>query len=205
MNKRIYFDVESGSLADDQLARVMPEFKAPKNYKKPEAIEAYLAEAREEWRENAALSALTGRVLAIGILDQDGTQVLGVDNEADLITWFWDKVRNTGSDFVGFSIKHFDLPFLCQRSWILNVKIPVGLFNGRYFSDQFIDLQERWLCYHGTPKGNGLDAVVKACGGTGKTGNGKDFSKLWNSDRDAAIEYLKTDLRETAWLAERIL
>lgn len=205
MKNHIIFDIESGRIPDDQLQLVMPEFRAPSNYKKPEAIESYIAEAKLEWKENAALSALTGRVLAIGISDETGTTVAGVDDESDLLTWFWDKVRNNPVDFVGFSIKQFDLPFLCQRSWIKGVFIPGQVFNGRYFSGQFVDLQERWMCFGRNHTGQSLDAICKSCGLGGKAGNGKDFAKLWHLDRDAAIEYCKTDLRLTAALAERLL
>jgi hypothetical protein len=206
------FDIESVALPASELARVMPEFKAPGNYKKPEAIEAYLAEARAEWRDRAALSAISGRVLAIGIQYGPETRVWGVDSEADeadTLTLFWDKWRDSAAKdgagrWVGFCCKSFDLPFLIQRSWINSVSIPFGVMEGRYWSERIVDLQERWLRYGRDSKGCSLDAVAKALKVGAKNGSGKDFAALWNTDRDAAIGYLKNDLSLTAAVAIRL-
>ena len=39
-----------------------------------------------------------------------------------------------------------------------------------------------------------LDTISKHLGVGAKTGNGKDFAKLWIEDREKAIAYLRNDL-----------
>lgn len=209
----IIFDIETAPLPDDQLVKLMPEFSAPANYKESAKIDAYIAESREVWKKSAALSALTGRVLAIGIKAGPDTTVIGVDSEADMLTLFWDKwivsemqgcFEDGAQKWAGFCCKSFDLPFLIQRSWINRVRVPYDVMEGRYFSSRIIDLQERWLCFGRDSKGCSLDAVAKALGVGQKNGKGADFAALWNTNRDAAIAYLKNDLALTAAVAERL-
>src|SRR5688572_8585619 len=64
----ITFDIETAPLPDEQIAPFVPEFSAPSNYKDPEKIKAYIEGEKVKWLEQAALSPLTGRVVAIGIL-----------------------------------------------------------------------------------------------------------------------------------------
>jgi hypothetical protein len=63
------FDIETGPRSRAELAECVPTFEAPSNWKDPEKIRAHVAEKEAEWFQSAALSALTGRVLAIGYLD----------------------------------------------------------------------------------------------------------------------------------------
>lgn len=205
----IVFDVETAPLTNSELARVMPEFNAPKGWKDFEKIATYREEARREWLLNAALSAITGRVLAIGIRHGPDTKVIGVDSEADMLTLFWDYWNtSTTSDgagkWVGFCCRSFDVPFLVQRSWVNKVKVPHDIMEGRYITHRIVDLQERWLCFGRDSKGCSLDAVAKSLGVGQKNGKGSDFGALWNTDRDAAIGYLKNDLALTAAVAERL-
>ena len=118
------FGIETGPRSRAELAECVPTFEAPSNWKDSEKIRAYVAEKEAEWFQSAALSALTGRVLAIGYLDAV-TDELGYfasgDEAADLAA-FWHLVAPTGylnSDLIGFSSNRFDLPFLIRRSWHL--------------------------------------------------------------------------------------
>lgn len=201
-----YFDIETGPLPNEQLAKVMPTFTAPSNYKDLSKIETYIADAARAWMDRAALSALTGRVLAIGVMRGPDIRIIGVESESEMLAMFWNHWRDErlGSAYVGFCTKTFDLPFMFQRSVILQVPVPMNLFDGRYWNSRFIDLQERWLCFGRNSEGASLDSVCRACGLGQKTGKGVDFAGLWESNRDAAISYLKQDLRLAAALAERL-
>ncbi len=206
-NNMVVWDIESSALSPAELAAIEPEFKAPANYRDAAKIAAYIAESRASWRDRAALSALTGRVLAIGIRQGGESKIWGVESEADMLQLFWDRFSDDrlGEHYVGFSIKNFDLPFLVQRSFVKGIQVPYGVIEGRYWHHRFIDLQERWLCFGRESTGASLDAVCRACGLGVKTGSGADFSKLWSTDRDAAIAYLHRDLELCAKLAERLL
>lgn len=146
------FDIETGPVPEPELARVKPTFTANRSYKDPAKIAADLAEKEAAWRENAALSAVTGRVLAIGMIDAFGHTTIVHDSadEAMVIRRFWLELTNTSPPYRpaiwgGFGIFHFDLPFLIRRSWRLGLKIP-PIRNGRYWSEKFVDLREVWQC-----------------------------------------------------------
>lgn len=196
------FDVETSSLSDAELETVKPQFKAPSNYKDPLKVAAAIAEAEADWRASAALDAKTARILVIGLLQGTTFEFLIDDDEAEIVTEFW-KVWNSGERMVGFNCKEFDASMIFQRSIILGIAPPLELFAGRYWN-RFVDLQEIWNCYRRDTKGQSLDAVCRALKIGQKTGNGADFAKLFQTDLDAALEYLRNDLRLTAALAARL-
>lgn len=185
----------------------------------------------QEFVDKAALSATTGRVLAIGLLDagkgEEEIRILAHDNEnpdndlalgdeATALHKFWrlySKARATNANLVGCNIFDFDLPFLIRRSWMLGVDVPATVtVNRRYFDSIFVDLREVWLC--GQRGGNGgekssLDTIGRALGVGGKPDGvtGADFARLWfgtPEEKATAVEYLKNDLRVTAGAAGRM-
>ena len=208
----IIFDIETAPLPESELAALVPPFDPAEvktgNLKDPDKIAAKLAEAeanhRRDFFERAALDPLTGRVLAIGLLDQGGFRILDNDNEPAVLREFWSVCRGEMgrlNQLVGFNSLLFDLPFLIRRSWKHRVPVPVGLRRGRYWADQMIDLRDAWQMGDRQARGS-LDAIAKHLGIGAKTGNGADFAKLWQSDRAKAVEYLRNDLELTAKLAE---
>ena len=171
-----------------------------------------IAVAKEEhWLkfvERAALSAATGRVLAIGYLASESGKFAvdhGDGDELKLLKSFWAKYaecRQQQRKMVGHHRRAFDVPFLIRRSWILEVDVPVTVIEqGRYLDDIFADTESVWSC--GTRDSISLDDLSLALG-TGKKPdgvNGAMFHKLWfgtQDERAAAIEYLVNDLRLTA-------
>ena len=203
MNYNI-FDLESAPLSETEIARFMPEFQAPSNYKDPAKIAGHIAMQAREWIDQAALSALTGRVLCIGIASSETSQyVLDDEREEVTIGAFWNLFRQSAVVWVGWNCKHFDLPFLVRRSWHLGVQVPPDLYQGRYFSTKIIDLMELWGCgNHGDRLS--LDTAAKFMGVGAKNGDGADFSNLWATDRQKAYEYLKNDLVLTYALAQKM-
>lgn len=172
--------------------------------------EAYFVKAMNK----AALSAATGRVLAIGVLDTSitsGPNVAAVfsknEGEAKAIARFWqicDAARESKTNMVGLNIKKFDLPFLIQRSAILGVAFPNWIMERfRYFHPMFIDIMEAWNC--GNTNGyTSADTICRAMGLPGKNGNGKDFAQLLENDPATAVAYLKNDLAILVEPAKRL-
>lgn len=197
-----YFDVESSAQPDEQLARLKPEFKANRTLKDPDKITADLAAKEQAWKDDAALDAKYGMVLCIGLLDDEGVEFL-TGPEPNILKAFW-AIFEDGPRMVGFNIKGWDLPFLCQRSWILGIQVPQDLWNGRYWNLRFVDVLEQWCCFSNRFEGNSLAAVAKATGVGEKTGDGKDFSKLYSENRQAALDYCGLDLELTAKIASRL-
>ena len=168
------------------------------------------------WSEassKAALSAATGRVVAIGCKTSAKTAIdaIGDIPEGELLRRFWqlyEQLRKSDRNLVGFNSNEFDVPFLAQRSVVLGVPVPRSLIKqGRYLDEMFIDLRKVWS-FGAKPVGS-LDMVCRACGIPGKPEgvNGAMFADLYfcEETRAEAIEYLQNDLEMTFALAERLI
>ncbi len=199
--EQIVFDIETGGLPKDEILYLMPEFNAPSNYKDAEKIQAYKAKKEEEWLLDSALSALSGRVLAIGV------QKLGKpvefftdDDEVKLLSDFWNFYRqNASATFVGFNSNSFYIPFLVRRSWANKVIVP-NIFRGKFLSYNFVDLMQIWGC--GTAERVSLDTLAKFFGVGAKNGDGADFSSMWAINRESALRYLSNDVLLTRAVGE---
>lgn len=170
-------------------------------------------------RDRAALSPVTGQVLAIGCygVDTDKFGIAGVDKPEDerkVIADFWArflKCKQANRSLVGFNSNSFDLPFLVKRSWLLGIDVPSTLFSpdGKYLDRICIDLLARWKCgVWGSGDGVSikLGALARFFGVGDKTAgvSGADFGRLWREDRETAKAYLVNDLRITALCAQRM-
>jgi hypothetical protein len=224
-------------------AYVEPEAFDPKkvkvgNRKDPVAIEQYIADAKvkhaeaalsakaeydakraeyyQKAIEYAALSPLTGRILAIGLLYADGTEeILTAENneqEKAIITRFLSVYSehlagsnqlvgfNTGANFGG----GFDLSFVSRRAMKYGIDAS-ALRSNRGWGSSFVDLLDVWRCGDRTLYVD-LDTLCRFFGLDGKKGgDGAQFARLFREDRAAAISYLRNDLVETQRLAKKML
>ncbi|MCW1921292.1 ribonuclease H-like domain-containing protein [Luteolibacter arcticus] len=200
----VVFDIETGPRPVAELEALMPEFEAPANYKDPAKIAEAIEQKRAAWIEKAALSPLTGRVLAIGaLIDGEYLHAIqgdGFDSEAEIIGWFWTMIGNR-TILIGHNSNRFDLPFLFRRSWSLGI-LPPPRSNGRSFAGS-IDLMEAWQLGDRT-EFISLDTVAKFLGVGAKTGSGGQFADLLKFDVEAALRYLENDVMLTARVAERM-
>lgn len=156
----------------------------------------------------AALKALTGTVLAIGLL---GPKLKGIisGDEPTILLKFWEIFQeqvDRGNRMVGFNIFNFDLPFLVRRSWILGLSFPFRIVrDGRKWNSVFVDLFEEWrLGVYGEYVS--LNDMAKALGvGAKMEGvSGADFARLWAEDRAKAKAYLIRDLEITRACAAKL-
>jgi hypothetical protein len=219
MSRRIIVDIETGPLPDAEIERMLKPFDPADvktgNIKDPDKISAKIADAeakhRSDFFDRAALDPLTGRVVAIGVLRLDDTDVVEIvadEDESKLLRTFWDDVVKADmgrvNRLVGFNICRFDLSFLIRRSWAKRVAIPHGIRKGRYFTEEMIDLRDVWQCGDREAHGS-LDTISKFLGVGEKSGNGADFAELWATDRPKAVAYLENDIRLTAAIARVLL
>lgn len=209
MHKIAVFDVETRSANPDVLEVFKPEFTAPGNLKDPEKIRVAIAEKEREWRESAALSALTGEIVVIGWLCGGETKfITGMDSEKALLEDFWHLVKDhirSGGRIVGFNCHSFDWPYAIRRSFAHRVHVPMDVRQGRYFSDALVDIMDSWTCGSRDPRDRiSLDNLSKFLGVGKKNGEGKEFGHLWETDREKALAYLANDLQLTKACYEAI-
>ena len=241
------FDIETGPLPDDVLAKLCPPMESKPHPGKfdPESVKfgntkdqtkiaeklrnarhthdgevakyeggQKIAEAEHfnKFRGDAALSAATGHVVAIGVAAHGCVDILASAMEEETLNLWWTVVKKClkrNMPMVGFNTKGFDLPFLVRRSWIHNVPIPSGVRVGRYWSEQFIDLMEVWN--QGDRGYVKLDMLCAAFGLPGKVTevdgvevSGETFHILWETNRKVAEEYLRGDILLPCELARRM-
>jgi len=187
-------------------------------------------QAREAWlaglRDKAALRAETGEILAIGIdfgddaPDEKSPLILMADSleirddddgvvtgEKALLLEFWAIVDlYSHCSWVGHNSNAFDLDFIAKRSAVHGVTYPEHLLlDGRWLASRWLDTMQRW---HKVPGGGRikLDTLAKLFGIEGKPAgvDGSMFADLVKTDRKAAIDYLKSDLRITREVAARM-
>jgi hypothetical protein len=204
----LYFDIETAPLPESELSAMCPAFDASEvaigNTKDPQKIAEKIAEARRDhfpkFVSRAALSALTGRVCAIGLAyDEKPPQIIDSGDERKLLSDFFYHVRNSEGNVVGFNIQFFDIPFLTHRAWALGIPVPYQfqLRNDRFFGDWIVDLRNRWQMGDKQRRGK-LDEIARHLGIDGKTGDhGRDFHKLLHGtpeQRETALAYLRQDV-----------
>ena len=217
MSKLKLFDIETGPAPDSELAGVEPEFKAPGNYKDAEKIKANIAEQREKWKDDAALSPVTGRIVSIAFCDASDIgsfEEFGVadNSESQLIEEFFDRYSKSagGSSYklAGWNVKDFDLGFIIKRAWFLGIKVPFSLMptgtRKFYWPNNIIDLREIWGLAEYRPSGS-LDIVGRAFGLGSKQGHGSRFAKLYADPetRYKALEYQKSEMSICCGLCDR--
>lgn len=204
-------DIETGPLPEKDLVAVMPEFEAPSNYKDPQKIAEAIAKQRQKWIADAALSALTGQVLAVGLHTKNhGVEIFEGSGERDLIEAVFAAIRNCaqGSQFhlCGFNLHLFDLPFVFRRGWAHQMAPPITLASGRFWPAWVIDLRTVWQLGDRSAAGS-LDSIGRALGLGGAEGKGAEFAQQYAdpATRPQALAHLRRDLELTAAIAERLV
>ena len=214
-NPRIYFDIETGPLPLSEL--VIPPFDPSQvklgNVKNPDLIAEKIQRAEEnhvsDYVKNAALDALSGQVLAIGYqVEHEPAVVLhvGDSTEKEILIAFWKLLDSfeRKPQMIGFNTKPFDLPFLIKRSWKHRVTVPYWIRSGRYWNDLVVDLREVWQLGDNRAHGS-LNAISRHLGLGEKSGNGAHFSELFQSDRQAALDYCRRDVQLTRQVSDILI
>lgn len=195
-----FFDIETKPLPESECELFMPEFEAPSNYKDPEKIAANIAEQRAKWMERAALSPLTGKVLAIGIKDSEtGESQLfhGHDEGAILRAFAGQTSAIADAPLCGFNVVGFDVPFLVKRMWRNGMRAPKWWTAKAGFGKPplVLDLMLEFQCGNYRDGYVKLDHVAKFLGLDGKTGeHAKNFGDLYDANQEMALEYLTRDV-----------
>lgn len=161
-------------------------------------------------REKAALSPLTGKVVAIGIMRCDGTyRIIGGEDEPAILGTWWEFVDSVLADFVGHSSNRFDWPFLIRRSWTHGIVELPDAFRDERLPRCCIDTAER-ATFGRYGEYISLNDLALSFGLPGKPDDcdGEAFAEMYLSGDErklaTAIEYLKYDLQSVWSIAARM-
>lgn len=215
----------------DELTRKGNAVKAPVSYKDPKKIEDYMVrertkfsnqikkqtvnvaadiqDAKDAFLDKAALSPMTGRIVAVGL----GIRTVGggwehavfVDRnnrEAEMLASADRAISEIGyASLITWNGRKFDLPFLVARSMRAGLKLkhkwPMG------YSDRHLDLFDLIAGGRQNQFGGSLKLWVREILGKDRKATGADVAELVNQKKwDEMAAYCQEDVEDTARLFE---
>lgn len=146
-------------------------------------------EADQKESKPAALDALTGRIVCVGVMpvkeDYTAASALAIvsNEERKLLEQLWLFLREAKvTNFITHNGLGFDFPFLWRRSVIQNVKPPINFDLRRYRNDFIFDTMAVWANWD--PRSYpSLDALGQSLGLGAKNGAASQVLDLWKSAR----------------------
>ncbi len=203
----IIVDIECVGI--DNAADYLEPPEAPSNYKDPQKIADYIAEATTKAVERCGLDPDLCRIVALGVGFSLGSDVVSIckteAEETAALKLFWGAVTDTGLvrpvlSFNGFG---YDLPVLMRRSQYLGVEHPV-LSLDRYRSPH-IDLMQR-LTWNGAIKAHKLSFYASRFGWpVVDTVDGSQIAELVKAGDWKAVEsHCLNDLAQTRFIAQKL-
>lgn len=197
-------DIETAAI--DDAAQYIEPVEAPANYKKPEAIAEYIANATAKAVDRCGLDPDLCRIVALGWMfpgePSPQVRVCRTDTEErDTLEYFWRDVK--GATLVTFNGLKFDLPVLMRRSLYLGIPYPM-LSLDRYRTTH-IDLFNK-LTFNGTIQGHSLKFYLSRFNiANDDLTSGKDIAALVKAGEwGAVVDHCTSDVLGTYQLAQRI-
>lgn len=226
--KTLIFDIETIGEDFDSADSVTKEVLT-KWIRKESSSEVEYEEALRDLKDGLGFSALTGQIVAIGVLDRekekgvvyyqssdnDASEVVEGDftfkpmSEKAMLENFWVGAKSY-KEFVSFNGRGFDVPFLAIRSAIHGIRPSQNLMDGRYLYQQkgtkHIDLLDQLTFYGAARRKGNLHLWSRAFGiASPKAGGvtGDDVGKLFREGKFLEIaKYNVGDLKATKELFE---
>lgn len=202
-------DIETAPLEENEILKYAEDIKADSRLKDPVKIAEDLRAKKEKLVSSAPLSALTGKICGLGILDGDkGTTTIlsGLDAafEKKAIEHF-ETLLQKGNTLITFNGLKFDVPYICRRGLLYGKNLFSKFFklDGYALSHiQHIDLAQVWdcKCYDFVS----LAKLSKFLGVGEKTETGVFFhEQLQQGQVKLAEQYLENDLQLTWKIAKK--
>lgn len=226
--KTLIFDIETVGEDFDSVDPVTKEVLT-KWIRKESSSEVEYEEALRDLKDGLGFSALTGQIVAIGVLDRekdkgvvyyqsldigtsevtDGDFTFKPMSEKAMLEHFWAGAKNY-KEFVSFNGRGFDVPFLAIRSAIHGIRPSQNLMDGRYLYQQkgpkHIDLLDQLTFYGAARRKGNLHLWSRAFGiASPKAGGvtGDDVGKFFREGKFLEIaKYNVGDLKATKELFE---
>ncbi len=211
----VYLDIECiPNQSPEYAASVRENLTAPAKYTKPESIEKWLNENREqaaaEIVAKTSFDPALGHVCTIGYAVGDSKvnalHAEAVEQEAAVIEGFFAELPTLGQNrFIGHYITGFDLRFILNRAIILGVPLPhKTLFprDTKPWGDETFDTMFAWAGAKGKIS---QDNLCKALGLETKDGmDGSKVAEAWaNGEHEAIITYCKSDVETVRAIHKR--
>jgi len=203
----VVIDIETKSdprvcLDTEWLTELHEGIEAPSNYKDPLEIAAYKDERFRELRAKFALSAATGRIVAIGwaLLDSAAAPIVvaaaqpDLEGEMAMLESFVIALPWTAKPVLaGHCIRDFDLPFITARAAICEVELPPWWPHPRDYRNVIdtVDVMGR----------GHLAGWLRAFGLPPKTGKGSDVETM---NPEEILNYCRNDVHVERLLLRRL-
>lgn len=220
MNK-LFFDIETIPASESSLPAL--KFLYEKKISKLDPESDKTAETFEKFLESTSFDGAFGRICCIGyaINDKPTEFIDGVENEAEMVKKFWE-IAGKMDLIIGHNIRDFDLPFIMQRSAILNVKPSWNKFEepgkkpwdmvkflsfARYKNAPIFDTMHEWTNWSTTRGGKSLEHIALAMGiPTPKEGiDGSEVASFFKQGRIKEIcDYCMRDVETTRKVYKRM-
>ena len=197
---KLSFDIETEALPKEAIEHLKPAFKAPANYKDEAKIADNIAQQEQEWYANAALSPLSGRILAIGVKEFNEEPEYLQGDEGSVLEDFWTRFGSASEYDLwhGHNIHSFDVPYIVKRSWANAIKVPfrsVLADNGFVNSRRFVDTMRLFQCGDKQSAFISLDRLATFLGIPGKLEDiGPKWGQIYRENPTRALAYLRRDL-----------
>ena len=222
---KIFLDIETLPTADNSVINeIKASIKPPATIKKPESIAEWYKTSGDEAAAAAvkatSFDALYGSIACIcyAVEDEPVRSVDCLQGERIMLQTFYTRltdevarvktISHVRPQFIGHNISGFDLPFLRQRSMLLDVPPPsfvLQAYQAKPYDTQIIG--DTMLMWHSDrTKRVSLDKLCRAFGLQGKGDfNGSMVADTWYSDPHKVIEYCKQDVEMTRSLYNRMV
>ncbi len=146
------FSIDIETVYNPDMIRLLPEPEvAVANLKKPELIEAKIADAKQKQIDSMALNPLYGKICCIGYYsEEDGKGCYISEDETEIINNVMESIFNAkernSTQIVTWNGCNFDIPFIFKRALLLGIKPTtfLGMWIKRYSNTPHTDLMQVW-------------------------------------------------------------
>lgn len=202
MRNWLIIDIASAPLPDAE-TYLEGTVRAPKTYKDPDAIAAYVAEKQAERLQMAATDIDLARITGLVSRDEDGDTLdlcRTEDDERRCLAAYAERLF-AGPNLITFGGFNFDLPLLQRRARYLGVNFPK--LNLDRFRSPHVDLCEE-LSDRNPQRRRSLEFYAKRLGlGITKTLSGAEEARVPDTGQwDELADSLNHDLTATYRLAQ---
>lgn len=200
MTNYFVIDIESAPLPAEVLSEILPEFEADKRLKDEDKIKADLQKKFDDWKDECALHAHRGQIVAIGLINNGVTVILHGVEEKDMLQLLRDYATEwNDKTVVGHNLLSFDIPYIVRRFWHHGIKPPTQWLDCTPWRATWaFDTMLVWSCGNRDQRIS-LDNLAWHLGVGRKTKDmtGKQFAEIYATDKEKALDYLRNDLKLT--------